>query len=448
MTLQSHQGLEVRVQRGGDLIEVEDRLAEHGELGVHAQTVVAGLPDQLQQQCAQLELAQGGARRATDHPGDRSLEADGVVVRQLLTHGARGADDLVRPGVRQCEQQLEQLLLVGRGDPRDHPDVEQDQSAVIGDEHVARVRVGVEHALDQDLPDVDTEELVGECGAVQVHLSQRAHVRHLAPRDELHRQDPAGGEVGERLRHHDAIVVPQHGTDGGEVVRLAPVVQLVHEGPSELLEEVADPEPLAQLGVPVDESGEVVEHLHVLQHLGADARTLHLHHDLPAVAERGAVHLPQRGGGEGDVVEVGEHRGEPDAELGADQRLHLREREGRHVVLEPGQRLDVRRADQVHAGREHLPELHEGRPHGFQVVGQPRRGLRVPRVEILVGETGVQPGRPDQVTAAVPGEEQEEIAVARRVAHLEGGGHGLSERSRVGLVDHTMCNRSQRVTEG
>ena len=52
--------------------------------------------------------------------------------------------------------------------------------------------------------------------------------------------------------------------------------------------------------------------------------------------------LTERGGGQRDVVEVLEGVRHPHAELGLDRRLDLGEAEGLDVVLEAGERIEVR----------------------------------------------------------------------------------------------------------
>ena len=55
------------------------------------------------------------------------------------------------------EQQLEEVLLHARSDPRNHPEVEQGDRAVIGHEHVPGVRIGVEKAIHQNLLEIGTK---------------------------------------------------------------------------------------------------------------------------------------------------------------------------------------------------------------------------------------------------------------------------------------------------
>ena len=201
-------------------------------------------------------------------------------------------------------------------------------------QHVAGMRVGVEDAVDQHVVQIDPEELVGELGTVELEPAQRSDVGHLPPRHELHGQHAARGEVGVRMRDDDPFVVREHPADGGEVLGLPSVVQLVHQGAPELLEQLAEAVAAPELGVVVDQPGHLAQHLHVFEGLLADAWPLHLHHHVAPVAQRCPVHLAQRGRGQRCLVEAREQRRETDAELGAHEALDLVVRERRDVVLE------------------------------------------------------------------------------------------------------------------
>ena len=82
------------------------------------------------------------------------------------------------------------------------------------------------------------------------------------------------------------------------------------------------------------------------------------------------MHLAQRGRRQRLVVELRERLRDPHAELLGHDPLDLGERERADPVLEPGERLQVGRRQQVGAGREELAELDEGRPHLLEIVGQ------------------------------------------------------------------------------
>jgi hypothetical protein len=124
----------------------------------------------------------------------------------------------------------------------------------------------------------------------------------------------------------------------------------------------------------VGEGGNLRQGLQVLDDHLADAGPLHLDRDPAPVAQGGAMHLAQRRRRHRDRLELGEGLGEPDPELRADDGLHVHERKGLDLVLEPGQRFHVGEGKDVRPRGEELAELDERRPHllevGREVLGE------------------------------------------------------------------------------
>ncbi len=118
---------------------------------------------------------------------------------------------------------------------------------------------------------------------------------------------------------------------------------------------------------------------------------LDLHRHVRAVLQRGAVHLPDRGGGDRLLAEVGEHAAEPLAQVLLDDLADLAERMGLGGGLELGElALELLaavlrdEADVDH--REGLSELHRGALHRPQHRDQPLRRLdRLAADRLLAG---------------------------------------------------------------
>ena len=90
------------------------------------------------------------------------------------------------PPVTERQQQRDEAVLHLRGDARGHAEVDQREPAVVGEQHVAGVRVGVDEAVDQDLVEVGAEQRAGERRPVHLHQAQRtggadAGARRRAP---------------------------------------------------------------------------------------------------------------------------------------------------------------------------------------------------------------------------------------------------------------------------
>jgi hypothetical protein len=155
-------GLEARVQRAADLVEVHQRLAERGQLRREEQPALPGAARDLDHQPADLQLLGRGVVVAHHQVGDPLLEGALVEHRPARADVDEQVGGLPGAAVAHGQQHAEQLVLQVAGDPAHHPDVDQREPVVVGEEDVPRVRVGVEEAVDQDLLKVGLEEVVRE----------------------------------------------------------------------------------------------------------------------------------------------------------------------------------------------------------------------------------------------------------------------------------------------
>jgi hypothetical protein len=89
----------------------------------------------------------------------------------LLAHAHHLRGGVVALAVADEEEDLEQVLLHRRAGVPDHAEVEQRDPAVVRDEHVSRVGIGVEEAVDEDLLQVGPEQLLGEGRPLDVELA-------------------------------------------------------------------------------------------------------------------------------------------------------------------------------------------------------------------------------------------------------------------------------------
>src|SRR5207302_10840749 len=106
---------------------------------------------------------------------------------------------------------------------------------------------------------------------------------------------------------HDLRYLAQVVADRHEVQRFLPEVELAQHRFAELLEERRDAEAAAELRVLLEEGGELAERLEVVEHLLADAGTLHLALDRAPVAQHRVMHLRERGGGDRLTLDALEH---------------------------------------------------------------------------------------------------------------------------------------------
>ena len=168
------------------LVQVQESLAEHRELGREPEADVARYPPDLEHSLAHLHVPQLGVLVSPHKIGDSARELRLVEVGPDLAQLQREADRVLALALADGEEELQEGLLQAGSDSPDHPQVEQSDLPGIGHEHVARMRIGVEEPVHQDLLEVRAKELLGERGTVQLEESHGAEGRDLRPRDVFH----------------------------------------------------------------------------------------------------------------------------------------------------------------------------------------------------------------------------------------------------------------------
>src|SRR5262245_22504225 len=151
----------------------------------------------------------------------------------------------------------------------------------------------MKEAVDEYLLEVGPEKVIGQPLAVDLHAPEGAQGGDLLAMDVLHGEEPAGHVTRHRARDKESGKIPEVLADRSEAARLVFVVELAEEALPELGNDPARPQAVARFRVAVEEIGDLVHAVEVLQDLLADSRPLHLHRHGPAIAERGAMHLSQ-----------------------------------------------------------------------------------------------------------------------------------------------------------
>ena len=128
----------------------------------------------------------------------------------------------------------------------------------------------------------------------------------------------------------------------------------------------------------------------------------------------------------GSRVDRGEDLAEGAAVLLGQDRLGLGEREGPDVVAERGELGGVGLGEEVGAGAEHLPELHERRPEVLADHPQParpvlRRGVVAQGHPLDRPHDPLQVERRDDVLIAVAHQRRQDLAIAGQVAEMADG---------------------------
>jgi hypothetical protein len=244
-----------------------------------------------------------------------------------------------------------------RVQPTDRPEVEQPDRALRVDEHVARVRIGVEQPVVQDLTDVGREHAARQLGTRDRGLVERLGLAHGPAEDLLHDEDAVGREgrvhAGDRDPDVAGAVLAQRRPDLGLVQEL----ELLLEAADELLREPAQADRPRGLDAALQAAREHAQDRRVACDDVLDAGPADLDDDARAVVQHGPVRLADRRRRERLPLERRERLIDRFVELGLDHDAHVAGRDGSHVRAQLGQLGGQRRREHVVARRGDLPEL-------------------------------------------------------------------------------------------
>ncbi len=265
-----------------------------------------------------------------DHRLEVGVGREGAEVAQ----GAELHPDVVGRGAQHEAQEGAPLDVVhATGDA----EVEQGDLAVGHHEEVPAVQVAVEDALDEGaLHEADHPGAHDGVG-VDAGVAHGVDVVELEAVEALHHQHPPGDE-GRVGAGDDVAALAQVDEAAGHVehvLGLEAEVELLGDGLGEQLDQRRRVGQGGERQAPDEERGQPRHDLEVLGDEVGDGGALHLHHDPFAGAERGAVDLGDRRGGEGTAVEGGEDLVERSAQLALDGGAHVAERLGRNLVTAP-----------------------------------------------------------------------------------------------------------------
>ena len=167
-------------------------------------------------------------------------------------------------------------------------------------EEVPRVRIGVEEAVDEELLVERLDETRGDLDAIEPAPLVLGELGDLEALHEGHGQDVFRRELFDHRRKENVVLA-------GEVLRhplharsLVQVVGLATEQVDERRVNALDVSEGEEALVDLDDDA---EHAHVDFDDFADLRVEHLDRDLGAVGEVRDVHLPERRGGDGLVID-------------------------------------------------------------------------------------------------------------------------------------------------
>ena len=231
------------------------------------------------------------------------------------------------------------------------------------------MRVCVEEAFPENLPEIGVQQPVGDQAAVDTGSLDSLQIGDLDSFDVLQYQHAPRRMAAVDERNVDPVHIGKHLGEAFGVVRLQLVIQLFPERFGEPLQQRRYVGAPAQRRVAHRPPRDDTQGGEVGLHQPFDARTLHLDDDRSASFEAcivrdqpGPVRLAERGSSQRLWFDVGKMAIQV-AQLGAHHVEHRLAPFWRHLVLQPLQLFGDLRRQNVHAGAEELAELDQDAAH-------------------------------------------------------------------------------------
>src|SRR5207237_8683166 len=101
------------------------------------------------------------------------------------------------------------------------------------------MRIGVKETIDEDLLEVGAKNFLGQGVAVEFHSGEGTEVGDFFAVYVMHRQNPGGAVIGDRLRDDDVFEFLEVVADGGEIRSFLPVIQFPQQTFAKLVEQLA-----------------------------------------------------------------------------------------------------------------------------------------------------------------------------------------------------------------
>ena len=163
-----------------DLVRMQKRLADHGELLRQADAVVARNLEEHQHRAPDLRRLERHLVVQREELGDAALEPFSVGLLAAFADLQQHFRRVVGMVVAHRKKEPQQPLLKPGGDARHHAEVDE-RDAPVDDEHIARMRIGMEHAIAQYLLEIGAEQRVGQALAVELAALDARELGDLGP---------------------------------------------------------------------------------------------------------------------------------------------------------------------------------------------------------------------------------------------------------------------------
>ena len=269
------------------MVKVKQRLSEHCQLRRNANLTFSGHLGDIQNQSSDLYLFNGRRFLLCNDIGNAAGKFSLVEIASGITNFDCDLCCFIATPFRDREQQLQQILLQSRSQTADHAEIEQRNPIIWGDENIARVWIGVEESLDQNLIQIGPKQLFGQLCTIEFHPGQRTHFGNLFTGHIFHRQYPRRAVVRNWGRNDEAMKCFQMLPKDGEVLSFLPVIQLAHQAFSQFFQHAPEFVPLSEFRSFIEEFCYLLERLEIFDHLFTNVWPLHLYCHRSFVAQSG-----------------------------------------------------------------------------------------------------------------------------------------------------------------
>src|SRR6185503_1211718 len=235
---------------------------------------------------------------------------------------------------------------------------------------IPRMRIGMEHTVNQNLLQVTAKQFVGEAGPIDLHQTKRTDVGDFLSRNVFHRQHARSAVVHDRLGNDYPIKLAQVIREHREVVSLSFEVELLKQTLSQADEHVSEFVTPPEFGVRIQKLSYLFESVEVFHNLFANVGPLNFYYDRAPVPHVSAVNLSKRCGAERLGFKLGKGLRQSHAKLAGNNRVNFLIRERRNLILQARERIEIRRRQKIGAGGKQLAQFDEGGTKLFEVSGK------------------------------------------------------------------------------
>jgi len=144
-------------------------------------------------------------------------------------------------------------------DSTDHSEVVDDEPTVGENGEIARMRVGVKEAMNEDTVEDETSRLQRECVAIDASAVEFLDAIDRDTIDSAQRENRLGGAVPKDAGNDDIWPINEKGPEAIGVASFSPVVEFAAYGPGELVEETNEIVVAGGWIVPTGEIGDLAE---------------------------------------------------------------------------------------------------------------------------------------------------------------------------------------------